>query len=104
MVPIHLPLAPTGMVLLDHRQQRFRCWLGDYRMRRVSSGRTTVSGDMTTFVPSDLVSMYRKINYDKVDERRINDAADAVKNRAAQLKDFPNGNDISVVGTKSDDA
>ena len=23
--------APTDTVLLDHRQQRFRCWLGDYR-------------------------------------------------------------------------
>ena len=42
--------------------------------------------------------MYRKINYAKV-EKADHDAADAVKNRTAQLKDFPNGNDISVVGT-----
>ena len=84
------PAAPTGMVLLDIVSNVSGVgWV--ITAAPGSSGRIAVPNDVTTFVPSDLVSMYRKINYAKV-EKADHDAADAVKNRTAQLKDFPNGN------------
>ena len=87
MMPIRLPSAPTGMVLLDQVSNVSGVgWV--ITAAPGSSGRIAVPGDVTTFVPSDLVSMYRKIDYAKV-EKTNHDAADAVKNRAAQLNGFP---------------
>ena len=81
-------VAPTGMVLLDQVSNVDGIgWV--ITAAPGSSGRTTVALD-TTFVPSDLVSMWRKIDYAKVE--KTHNADDAVDNRKKQLKDFPNGN------------
>ena len=84
------PAAPTGMVLLDQVSNVSGIgWV--ITAAPGSSGRIAVPDNVTTFVPSDIISMWRKIDYAKV-EKADHDAADAVKNRAAQLDGFPNGN------------
>ena len=89
------PAAPANMVLLDQASNVDGVgWLiGDAPGQ---SGRIAVPDDVTTFVPLDLKSMYRKIDYAKVE--KTHDAADAAANRTAQLKDFPTGNAIGSWG------
>ena len=83
-----VPEVPTGMVFLDEVSNVSGIgWV--ISAAPGSSGRTTLPND-TTFVPSDLVSMYRKIDYAKVE--KTDHDKDAAKNRKAQLNDFPNGN------------
>ena len=56
------------------------------------SGRIATQHDTTAFVAANLISMYRKIVYAKVE--KTDHDADAAKNREAQLKDFPKGNEL----------
>ena len=85
------PAAPTGMVLLDQVSNVSGVgWV--ITDAPGQSGRTTVAAD-TTFVPSDLVSMYRSINYVNVKSTTLN-KDDAAKNRVEQLKAVPGGNAI----------
>ena len=83
--------APTGMTLLDQISNVDGVgWV--ITAAPGSSGRIALPDDVTTFVPSDLVSMYRKIDYAKVE--KTHNADDAAANRTAQLADFPGGNAI----------
>ena len=95
-----VPAVPDGMVLLDQVSNVDGVgWLiGDAPGQ---SGRIFTKDDTTAFVPMDLKSMYRKIDYAKVE--KADHDADAAKNRTAQLKDFPNGNAIGS-WAESDDA
>ena len=82
------PAAPTGMTLLDQVSNVSGVgWV--ITDAPGQSGRIALANDVTTFVPSNLISMYRKIDYVKV--MKTHDADDAAKNREAQLKDFPDG-------------
>ncbi len=80
-----LPAVPAGKVLLD-------------QVSNVQVRKEWVLNDKTPgksgYIPGSqaLVSMYRNIDYDNKVEKTHD--ADAAKNRAAQLKDFPDGNAI----------
>ena len=81
-----VPAVPSGKTLLD-------------QVSNVSGGGWLItdapgsSGNIPTATnagSANLISMYRDINYDKVE--KTDHDADATKNREAQLKDFPDGN------------
>ena len=85
------PAAPTGMTLLDQLSNVEGIgWV--ITAAPGQSGRIALPDDVTTFVPSDLISMYRKINY--VNVAKTHNATDAAKNREEQLKAVPGGNAI----------
>ena len=87
--------APTDTVLLDQVSNVSGVgWV--ITAAPGSSGRIAVPDDITTFVPSDLVSMWRKINYANV--TKTHNADDAAKNRVEQLKAIPGGSDITKWG------
>ena len=84
------PAAPTGMTLLDQVSNvSGEGWLISDAPGQ--SGRIAVPDDVTTFVPADLISMYRNINYTNVVSTTLN-TDDAAKNRVEQLKAVPGGN------------
>ena len=86
-----VPAAGAGEVLLD---QVSNVYLGGWVVgdgqelgQSGSLGTTT-----TTFTPTDLVSMYRNIDYVKVEKApAVADEAPTAAERTAQLKDFPDG-------------
>ena len=53
------------------------------------SGKSTLNSATSPGAPVELVSMQRKIDYNKVE--KADHDTDTAKNRTAQLKDFPNG-------------
>ena len=53
------------------------------------SGKSTPNSATSPGSPVELISMQRKIDYNKVE--KTHDATDTAKNRTEQLKDFPNG-------------
>ena len=85
-------VAPTDTVLLDQVSNVSGVgWL--ITDAPGQSGRIAVPDDVTTFVPSDLISMYRNIAYANV--TKTHNADDAAKNRVEQLKAIPGGSDIT---------
>ena len=84
------PAAPTGMTLLDQVSNVSGVgWLISDAPGQ--SGRIAVPDDVATFVPADLISMYRKINYTRVVSTTLN-KDDAADNRKKQLEGVPGGN------------
>ena len=79
-----VPAAATGKVHLD---QVSNVYLAGWVVDVGQSGRLGAASQ--TFTPTDLVSMYRNIDYVKVEKTDHN--TDAAENRKAQLKDFPDG-------------
>ena len=81
-----VPTVPSGKTLLDQVSNVSGAgWL--ITDAPGSSGRIPTA---TNTGSANLVSMYRNIDYNKVE--KTDHDADAKKNRDAQLKDFPNGN------------
>ena len=86
-----VPAVPTGKVLLDQISNVSGIgWL--ITEAPGQDGSLAEPGDPTTFVSTNLISMYRNINYDNV--RKTHNADDAVKNRTEQLKAVPDGNNL----------
>ena len=68
-------------------------WNLDKKASHGQSGRVTgtLATDLTSAItPTNIISMYRSINYDRVEKTDHN--ADAAKNREEQLKGVPGGN------------
>ena len=81
-----VPAVASGKTLLDQVSNVSGAgWL--ISAAPGSSGRIPIAANAGS---ADLVSMYRNIAYAKVE--KTDHDADAAKNRAAQLKDFPDGN------------
>ena len=83
-----VPAAGTGKVLLD---QVSNVYLGGWVVDVGQSG--SLGTASTTFTPTDLISMYRNIDYVKVEKEPVGGAGTAPTDaeRTAQLKDFPDG-------------
>ena len=87
-----VPAAPSGKVLLDQVSNVYLGgWVVGDGQELGQSG--SLGSATTTFTPTDLVSMYRNIDYVKVEKEPAAGAGETPTDaeRTAQLADFPDG-------------